>query len=102
MELFEPKNTKESILKVHMENKTPIIYCYQESYSTKFKIKKDIDLSKIDFVKVVDPFTAFQEISMFISGYIGLNENHMIEISDKDKIVEAGFDIKSSFRHPYK
>lgn len=52
-------------------------------------------LKDLDFAGVVDPFTAFQEISMFLSGVLGINEPEMIEISDKHKRDAKGFDDKS-------
>jgi hypothetical protein len=41
---------------------------------------------------------AFQEIQMFISGVLGIDENPTVEVSDKDKIISRGFDYKWSFR----
>jgi hypothetical protein len=55
-------------------------------------------LKKYDFYKIFDAFTAFQEIQMFISGVLGSNENNIIEIDDKHKIQQHGFDYKWSFR----
>jgi len=54
------------------------------------------------FHTVIDPFTAFQEIQMFISGVLGGSEKETINLSDKNKIVEHGFDPKWSFRKPPK
>lgn len=55
-------------------------------------------LSKFQFQKVIDPYTAFQEISMYISGVLGVGKPDLIEVSDKTKIEKAGFDNKISFR----
>ena len=55
-------------------------------------------LKDYQFYNVFDTFTAFQEIQMYISGVLGVGENPMIEISDKDKITQHGFDYKWSFR----
>ena len=41
---------------------------------------------------------AFQEIEMYISGVLGINNKPTVEISDKNKIVGRGFDLKYSFR----
>jgi hypothetical protein len=54
-------------------------------------------LNTYSFYKVFDSFLAFQEIQMFISGVLGSNENQIIEIEDKYKIEQHGFD-KHSFR----
>lgn len=50
-----------------------------------------------NFQHVIDPMSAFQEISMFISGPLSTS-NNMIELSDRDRISKHGFD-KQSFRH---
>lgn len=54
-------------------------------------------LKEIEFYKKIDSFTAFQELSMFISGIMGGKSPCMIEISNDDKIAKHGFD-KYSFR----
>jgi hypothetical protein len=55
-------------------------------------------LKEWEFYKVVDAFTAFQEISMFIGGVLGIGEKEIIEVEDKYKITQHGFDYKWSFR----
>jgi len=54
-------------------------------------------LSQYHFYKVFDSFQAFQEISMFIGGVLGRGEKEIIEVEDKYKIEQHGFD-KWSFR----
>lgn len=54
-------------------------------------------LKDYEFYKVVDSFTAFQEIQMFIAGVLGIGEKEIIEVDDKYKIPQHGFD-KWSFR----
>ena len=56
-------------------------------------------LKDIGFQKVVDSWTTFQEIQMFISGVLGTGENDTIEVSEDVKIKQHGFD-KWSFRRP--
>lgn len=56
------------------------------------------NLSKLNFQSVVCPVQAFQEVQMFISGVLGIGEKPVIEISNNDKIVSQGFDLKTSFR----
>lgn len=53
------------------------------------------------FMKIKDPYTAFQEIHMYLSGVLGNKEKETTSISDKDKIKQKGFD-KWSFRKPPK
>jgi len=54
-------------------------------------------LKEYEFYKVVDAFTAFTELQMFISGVLGTGENDIVEVEDKYKIAQHGFD-KWSFR----
>lgn len=56
------------------------------------------NLKEVEFYKVMDPYAAFQEIEMYISGVLGNSEKEIINISDKDKIMGHGFDYKHSFR----
>tara|TARA_R110000823_G_scaffold101636_10_gene218348 strand:+ start:2150 stop:2950 length:801 start_codon:yes stop_codon:yes gene_type:complete len=58
-------------------------------------------LKNIGFQRVLDSFTTFQELSMFVGGVLPRNTNEMVEISNEDKIHKAGFN-KQSFRHPIK
>ena len=58
-------------------------------------------LAESQFYKVKDPFAAFQEISMYLGGVIPRQIPELIQISDKDRIAQHGFD-KHSFRHPVK
>lgn len=55
-------------------------------------------LKEYEFYKVIDAFTAFTELQMFISGVLGTGEKEIIEVADKYKIMQHGFDYKWSFR----
>lgn len=57
------------------------------------------NLSNLKFQTKFEPYSAFQEIEMFISGVLGVNPNNTIEIDDKYKIQSHGFD-NWSFRNP--
>ena len=52
-------------------------------------------LKDYEFYKVQDSFTAFQEIQMFLGGVLGKGEKEIVEIEDKYKISQHGFDNKS-------
>ena len=54
-------------------------------------------LKEYGFFKAVDAFTAFTELQMFIGGVLGIGEKEIIEVEDKYKISQHGFD-KHSFR----
>jgi len=52
-------------------------------------------LKDYEFYKVRDSFAAFQEIQMFMGGVLGAGEKDIVEIEDKYKIAQHGFDNKS-------
>jgi len=55
------------------------------------------NLKEYEFYKIFDTFQAFQEIEMFLSGVLGSSEKEIIEVADKYKIQQYGFN-KWSFR----
>lgn len=56
-------------------------------------------LRDMEFAKAVDPYTAFQEISMWLGGVIPSNGPGIVEIVDNEvKIAKAGFHHPTSFR----
>jgi len=54
-------------------------------------------LKDYEFYKIFDTFQAFQEIQMFMGGVLGSPEKEIVQIEDKYKITQHGFD-KWSFR----
>ena len=55
-------------------------------------------LSDVQFYKVFDAYTAFQELDMWVSGILASPPNFMVELSDESKIGKAGFDPEYGFR----
>lgn len=75
--------------------------CYiQRNFSNHHKANFIINalLKDYEFFKVVESFHAFQEIQMFMGGVLGKGEKEIIEVADKYKITQHGFDYKWSFR----
>src|ERR1035437_121426 len=56
------------------------------------------NLSEYEFYTVFDSFQAFQEVQMFMGGVLGKGEKDIVEVADKYKIEQHGFDYKYSFR----
>jgi hypothetical protein len=69
----------------------------QGLYAPKFTVNPN--LAAFKFFKYKDAFTTFQEIQSYLSGVLGSPEPLTIEVSDRSKIVKAGFDLKTSFRN---
>lgn len=55
-------------------------------------------LKDYGFEKIVDPFTAFQEISMYLANIL-VEQKEVISVDDKHRLEQHGFDLKQSFRH---
>lgn len=54
-------------------------------------------LKDLGFERIKDSFTAFQEISMYLANIL-VEQKEIIEIADKYRIEQHGFDPKTSFR----
>jgi len=99
--LFDKQGSiSEDVAALHFELDSPVIviaYNPIYTYAEKGRVFKNKCLKDIDFYKIVNPFNAFQELSMFIGGVMGGKSPIMIEVTDKDRIAKHGFD-KFSFR----
>src|ERR1700747_1463625 len=51
-----------------------------------------------DFYKVFDSHSAYQELDMWVSGTLAYPQNIMLEVEDKYRIDQHGFDPKYGFR----
>ena len=56
------------------------------------------NLKDLQFQKYKDAYSTFQDIQSYISGILGITTPETLELSDKSKILKAGFDPKISFR----
>jgi len=98
-------------IEIFREHNTPI-FVYDsnvnrvdsdEYYSSNYgKFIVNPVLKEYEFYKVLDTFTTFQEIQMFISGVLGTGNKEIIEVEDKYKITQHGFDKWSFRREPSK
>ena len=70
---------------------------HEESY---FQVNP-FTLKQLGFAKAVDPYTAFQELSMWIGGVLGGTSPEIVTIKDDKTLIEGhGFDNRFSFRGP--
>lgn len=86
--------------KFFIDNK---IVCFVNTYNAserKQTLLVNCCLKDYKFYKIIDPFTSFQDIMMYISGVLGTPNSPMVEISDELRIERHGFDKKISFRKP--
>lgn len=57
------------------------------------------NLKNVGFAKVLDPYTAFQELSMFVGGVLPRDPNPMVELTEKETVAKHGFNEWSFRRH---
>jgi hypothetical protein len=65
--------------------------------NSNFLVVNNPCLKNLQFFKVLNSFQAYQEIAMWVGGVLPQDSTPMIELDDKYKITEHGFD-KFSFR----
>ena len=80
-----------------IEHGTPVALIRWDKRKTEPNLILNPKLSDWRFQNVMDAYTTFQEIDMFVSGVLGQTANPMVAISDNDRIAKHGFD-KWSFR----
>lgn len=96
---FRKKKIFEIIQEFHNKSNLDLFFKYKApifGYDKKFVLNPN--LKQLEFYKVFDSYSAFQEIHMFLSGVLGNPEKETVKISDMDRLVAKGFDKKTSFR----
>lgn len=92
------KKKKESYSEMFLEKHCPVFVA--TSSAKNIKIVYNALLSEYEFFRVFDPYTAFQEIAMFM-GSMAMPEKDMPVIPDELKIHSRGF-TDQSFRAPFR
>ncbi len=59
------------------------------------EVLHDANLKDVQFYRVFDSFSAYQEIAMFLGGVLGVGEPHIIDVSDECKRDGKGFNDQS-------
>lgn len=96
----EIEKIKDQFINMFIENRSPIfVVDLVECVRGQFIIEWNSRLEQYEFMKVIDPFTIFQEISMFMSN-LAQSQKPMPIIPNELKIETHGFDVKQSFRNP--
>jgi hypothetical protein len=62
-------------------------------------VANNCNLRNFELYRILPPVQAHQQIYSWISGVL-TSSKPMIELNNINKIVKAGFDTKTSFRHP--
>lgn len=98
---FTPTDASPALRDYMIRNKISILVedNPDSKWGNEFKVNP-FTLKQIGFAKAVDPYTAFQELSMWIGGVLGGVSPEIVTITDNKVLAENhGFD-KFSFRGP--
>lgn len=101
-EYFAPADAPEAFRDYMINNKFSILVEHQSDWKREEKrfLVNPFTLKQIGFAKALDPYTAFQELSMWIGGILGGNSPETVTITNDKVLAEShGFD-KFSFRGP--
>ena len=99
---FTPYDAPDTLRNYMIANKISILVeehpnRHEESY---FQVNP-FTLKQLGFAKALDPYTAFQELSMWIGGVLGGTSPEIVTIKDDKTLIEGhGFDNRFSFRGP--
>jgi hypothetical protein len=100
---FDSAENQTFVNKIFLDNTTPIFYIEDNRFGSEwrstnqpYQIHINYNLSKINFQKVVDPYSCFQNISIYLGG-LAHPEKPLPRIPDKIMSEIKGFD-KYSFR----
>jgi hypothetical protein len=89
------------LMKLHKHIQAPV-FVINSNYWRNFNIDTDIPILKDSGIaSIISPEKMYQDISYFIGNVLKDNPDTLppVNISDKDKLTQAGFDAKMSFRH---
>lgn len=94
----ECREKQDSYAKLFADKRCPVFVARYSQWVSGSTITYNSMLRPYDFVRMFDPYSAFQEISMFM-GAMAMPEKEMPIISDELKAHSRGFN-KWSFRRP--
>jgi len=98
IEMFFEDSGSDKFMNLMIEKRCSILLVERtDYYGDSLKVTENPVLKKVGFFRAVDPYTAYQQLSMFVGGILPKKEKPIIKISDKDMIIKKGFD-KWSFR----
>lgn len=102
-EYFAPFDAPKILRDYMIANKVSIMTEERPKYdhwNIEFRVNP-YNLKTLDFARAVDPYTAFQELSMWIGGVLGGASPEIVKIKDDKTLIENhGFDNRFSFRGP--
>lgn len=88
--IFNLLDSQDKYKDYFLDNKVPTFVARLES--DRIEVTYNQCLKDYDFYRVVDSYTAFQELSMYISGVLGVGEPVTVDVSDECMRDAKGFD----------
>jgi len=64
------------------------------------RIEINPNLDALKFYKIIDSWRTYDKLYSYLSGVLGSDKTVPENISDKDRLLQHGFDLKTSFRNP--
>lgn len=102
--IIEVNKNKNIFIEISRKIKHPIFYLeYSYIRQDTIKISGSCPILKdLGFPSIISPEDMYQDIEHFMTNVINENPDTIppVEIADKYKITQAGFDLKTSFRKP--
>lgn len=95
------QNNHDDLIKLHKELNSPVFAIVNVTWGT-FHIDKNIPiLSDSGIASIISPEQMYQQLSAFINSVLrdNVDTKPPVQIDDKYKLTQAGFDAKISFRH---
>lgn len=91
--------TNDIILNEHVKYSAPILFYHVEYNNKEWSVTINKKLKDIKLYKIIDPFTCFQEISMFLNSTLCDVSTPKMPVGDDNVILNSkGFDPKYGFR----
>ncbi|MFW9872257.1 MAG: hypothetical protein ACFFG0_04070 [Candidatus Thorarchaeota archaeon] len=97
IEMFFDNKDSDKFMGLMIKKRCPILLIEKSSPYKSIKTTVNPILKDINFYRIIDPFTAYQNLSMFIGGILPRQSTPTVEISDEDMVIKKGFN-KWSFR----
>ncbi len=77
---------------------SPVLLMHSPGQSDSIETEINPCLRYMGFQSVVSDFEAWTKIEAYLTNVLRVGIREIVEISDKDKVHKAGFDVKTSFR----
>lgn len=91
----------ENVVELSKALKAPV-FMFTRPYSYTFEVSKHVpSLASMGMQAVVDPQSMYRDLEFFINNVLRDSPDLAppVQVSDKDRVVQHGFDLKQSFRH---